>query len=354
MEFKKRLGKKIGERFIEDSRNSQNSRDLPVLTGKDFSGSGKAGGGEYEIHDKNAKNFFEISGEYLTEIKTKSKYSKDAPSGILDYINKGELLRKNSELMGMTKELESRNRELQESNKLKDLFIDIMRHDILSPAGVIRSYSELILEDDPGNQDVEIIHKNTLRLINMVDKTNLYSLLESKRNIDCIKIDLKNLIEDVCMEFQPVAENIGLKIENNISNPMPFKTNPLFREVFLNLLTNVEKYAAGGKKLIIDASDQGHEYLISFKDFGEGIPARHREKVFNRFQRINKGPIKGTGLGLAIVKRMVEMQGGSIWVEDNIVEFKENGKPVKKKQGCVFKIKLPKNIAPVKKYHEKY
>ena len=105
----------------------------------------------------------------------------------------------------------------------------------------------------------------------------------------------------------------------------------MIREVFLNFLTNAVKYAKEGKKIIIEAEDDGKNYKIKVKDFGEGVPDKYKEKIFRRFERGEKEGVKGAGLGLSITKKLVELHNGKVWVEDN------------PEGGSVFVTVLPKN-----------
>ena len=72
---------------------------------------------------------------------------------------------------------------------------------------------------------------------------------------------------------------------------------------------------------------------MAVKDFGEGIAAGDKDKIFKRFERVTATSAKGTGLGLAIAKRVVVLHGGNIWVEDN------------PEGGSIFYVSLPKEAA---------
>ena len=63
--------------------------------------------------------------------------------------------------------------------------------------------------------------------------------------------------------------------------------------------------------------DEGDSWRVYLKDFGPGIPDSDKEKIFTRFQRLEKESVQGTGLGLAIAWRLVKLHEGRIWVEDN-------------------------------------
>jgi signal transduction histidine kinase len=81
----------------------------------------------------------------------------------------------------------------------------------------------------------------------------------------------------------------------------------------------------------VNILEEQKDWIVSFADEGGGIPDAFKNTIFDRFERIKKEGVKGTGLGLAIAKRIVDLHGGSIWVEDNSAG------------GCTFRVRLPKN-----------
>ena len=110
----------------------------------------------------------------------------------------------------------------------------------------------------------------------------------------------------------------------------PAWVNPMIGDVFVNLASNAMKYAAAGKRIEVGIEDKGKDWVVSVKDFGPGISDDDKEKIFTRFERLQKEGVQGTGLGLAIARRVVDLHQGRIWVEDN------------PEGGCVFFVSLPK------------
>lgn len=109
--------------------------------------------------------------------------------------------------------------------------------------------------------------------------------------------------------------------------------NHVMHDVFFNLLSNAIKYSPDGAKIIVAVEDAGQRWRISFKDSGPGVADKDKERIFERFLRLERGNIKGTGLGLAIVKRAVELHSGRTWVEDN------------PEGGSIFYVEIPKRQA---------
>ncbi|WP_440951543.1 sensor histidine kinase [Methanococcoides sp. FTZ1] len=224
--------------------------------------------------------------------------------------------------------------DLEHSNELKELFSDIMRHDLLNPAGIVKGYAELLLEmeDDEKKQGmIRIIDRNNKKLIDMIENAARFAKLDTFEDIEFQEIDLALVIESVIGNFRPNIEEKQMEVEFEHQGSYPAKANPMIEDVFSNLLSNAIKYSPENERIIIEISDSGDEWKVSFTDFGEGVPDENKPELFERFKRVTKKGIKGTGLGLAIVKKIIGLHDGSVGVEDN-----------PEGQGSVFRVTLEK------------
>lgn len=215
------------------------------------------------------------------------------------------------------KKLKEYTIELENSNRIKDLFSDIISHDLLNPIGIARSSAEILLDEDENNAELNIIFKNIDRTVDLIENATIISRLESSKVMDKADLELKSVIEKAISDLSPLFKNHGMEISNNITNNLNVNANPMIEHVFINLFSNALKYASEGKKLIIDARELEGKVEISVTDFGPGIQDKDKDEIFTRFERKYRGPVKGTGLGLAIVKRLADLHGGKVWVEDN-------------------------------------
>ncbi|MBU2560341.1 PAS domain-containing sensor histidine kinase [archaeon] len=223
-------------------------------------------------------------------------------------------------------------KDLEEANKMKDLFTDIMTHDLLGPAGVIRNAAELLMDDARESQKelLQVIKWGGEKQEEIIGLTGKLSKLESAEDIEKNPVDLRNIIDKVVIGIRLLLEEADMTVENRIGEGRVVNANPVIEEVFLNLLTNARRYAEDGKKVIIESIEGPESHIVMVKDFGPGIPDENKQGIFERFSRNAKESVKGTGLGLAIAKRVVEIHDGKIWVEDN------------PEGGAVFKVSLPK------------
>ncbi len=222
---------------------------------------------------------------------------------------------------------------LEESNRLKELFIDVMHHDLLNPLNVAAGYIELLRDEETSPKKIagmERIERNLTKGMELIESATMFSKLESMERIEFVTIDLKEVIERVIDALNPLVTKAGMTIENSIDGSMLVRGNKIIEEVFANFISNAVKYAPKGKKIIVEGEDMGEFWRIKVIDFGEGIKDADKAMIFERFRMMEKKGVKGSGLGLAIARKIVELHKGRIWVEDNpeggaifIVEIKK-------------------------------
>jgi PAS domain S-box-containing protein len=211
-------------------------------------------------------------------------------------------------------------RELEEANQLKDLFTDIIRHDLLNPVTVIKGLSEILSEDEslPKNKkNVEMILKNVGKLEEMIQSASTLAKVEAVDKLDFEERDLCKILRKVISDFTPMFRNKGMSVEFLGEAKCIAEVNPHIEDIFSNLLSNAVKYSHGNTPVTVGIKADGEDYIISVKDRGNKIPDEYKEIIFERFKRIEKRGVKGTGLGLSIVKRIVDIHKGRVWVEDN-------------------------------------
>ena len=93
------------------------------------------------------------------------------------------------------------------------------------------------------------------------------------------------------------------------------------RQILYNLLSNGVKFTETGGKVGVLAAVEGNLVKVTVTDTGLGIASEECERIFDKFYQVGFTPVgvrEGTGLGLAICKQLVEMQGGTIWVESEL------------------------------------
>ncbi len=210
--------------------------------------------------------------------------------------------------------------ELEKTTEMKVLFTDILTHDLLNPANVIRGFTEelMILEDDKEKIPLlEKIHKNNERLIAMMESASKFIKLESVEDIKFDKRDIVPLVQRAVREYEHEARKKGVVLELRPTCECNTIVSPLIEEVFSNLISNAIKFSPAHEKVIVSITDYGGDCRIQVTDFGPGISSKDKSMIFERFRQADKGSVKGSGLGLAIVKRIMDLHNGKVGIDDN-------------------------------------
>ncbi|MDK2948711.1 PAS domain S-box-containing protein [Methanolobus vulcani] len=211
-------------------------------------------------------------------------------------------------------------KELQKSNEIKDLFTDVLRHDLLNPAGLIKSFTELLEETGTNEKQqrlIENIKKSNLRLIGLIDNAAKLAKLESINEMAFVKTNISQMINDVQDNFEQDLKSKNITLKSETYGQHPALANPMIEGVFSNLISNAIKYSPENTNITVKVEDLADKLKISVADQGDGVPDKDKEAVFTRFNRLHKENIKGSGIGLAIVKRIMDLHGENVGVIDN-------------------------------------
>ena len=228
--------------------------------------------------------------------------------------------------------VKQRTHELEESNRLKELFISVMNHDVKNPVSSIKGFSELLRKQTRSRKLKKYannIKHDAYHIEKLIDDAKLYSKMsqhaykEKKQ-----QTDLKELLNNIKKQFDMQKEDKNIKISIQ-ADAVHVKALPILEEVFINLLDNAIKYSREGAHIKVRTNKTQKYVTILTEDEAQPIKKEHENLIFQRFERGDaKKAIKGTGLGLAICKEIVALHKGKIWVEP-------------KKKGNVFKVRLP-------------
>ncbi|CAJ37327.1 ATP-binding protein [Methanocella arvoryzae] len=220
-------------------------------------------------------------------------------------------------------------RELAESKRQVELYMDIMSHDINNINQIGRSHLEIAMmklesEGRLGPESKQHIEKpleaftNSSRLISNIKMIKKVQA----REVQYQPIDIGEVLEDIVKEHNGSIDRI-ININYTSTRGLTIKANYLLREVFSNLVGNAIKHSSPEKPLNIDIitetilrNDKKY-YRILIEDNGPGIPDTSKCAIFNRVNT-GRSQQKGRGLGLYIVSALVENYGGTIGVEDRV------------------------------------
>ncbi len=212
---------------------------------------------------------------------------------------------------------------LGEIDRLRDLFISSVSHDLRTPLTATRAGLGLLRTSASGRlradeRDLlDNARRNTERLGMLIDDLLAYNQLEAGTlRLDREPLDLRAVVTEAMSSVHPLIQEKGQVLEADLPEPLPCEGDPRrLEQVVVNVLANAHQHTPEDARIGISGRVSGNGVLLSVSDDGPGIPQGELETVFHRFHRL--GPARGgSGLGLAIAKGIVELHGGRIWAEN--------------------------------------
>lgn len=232
---------------------------------------------------------------------------------------------------------DSRNR-IQFEKMVRQEFFSNASHELKTPITSVRGYVELLengmVTDEKMKKDfLSRIKKETQNMTNLINDILMISRLETKEaEVVLSEVRICPLVSEVCSSLEPTAAECKVTVEMNCRPLVMTANTAQLRELFNNLISNAIKYNKPGGKVFVTVNKEVNEIIIIVEDTGVGIPEDAKQRVFERFYRVDKGRSKkmgGTGLGLSIVKHVVNYYNGSIELESKLGE------------GTKFVVRLP-------------
>jgi two-component system phosphate regulon sensor histidine kinase PhoR len=218
-------------------------------------------------------------------------------------------------------------------------FLSNVSHELRTPLTSIIAFVETLetgaLDDRESCQRfLSIIRKNASRMHGLIDDILELTAIEGG-NVQLRKtpVQLHSVVQDVCSSLAAKATAHSVALQNNVAPEVTVHADiPRLEQMLTNLIDNAIKFS-GENGTVTISHERGTRDQILVQDDGDGIPAQHLERLFERFYRVDRARSRdmgGTGLGLAIVKHLALLHGGEVTVTSEL------GK------GTTFSIHLPK------------
>jgi len=239
-----------------------------------------------------------------------------------------ELIALNSQMSALTRELQKKNHELEELNRLKNHFLGMAAHDLRKPVSAVLSYTEFLMDEaaDALNEEqigfLKTIHASTDLMRSVIDDFLDIAMIESGRfDVTIEPADLKETIHRsmALNRLQAQRRSVTLRVGADEAPIVIPIDSAKIEQVLNNLISNAVEHSPPASEVGIEVLTSEMEVIVNVKDAGPGIPPEEREALFTPFVRgAGRKPsgVKSTGLGLAISKKIVEAHGGTIWVAE--------------------------------------
>tara|TARA_R110002073_G_scaffold146205_1_gene298679 strand:- start:1285 stop:2961 length:1677 start_codon:yes stop_codon:yes gene_type:complete len=205
-------------------------------------------------------------------------------------------------------------------------FAGQVSHELRTPLTNIRLYAELAESDlqsmpeghtrESIERRLSVIDSESRRLGRLV--SGVLEMVRDEQNArapSCQPTDVDEVIDQTLAQFAPRFETLGIEVERDARVAERLSVDPdILEMVLVNLLSNVEKYAAKGKFVRVASWIDGGELVVTVADRGPGIPRRYHRKIFRPFFRLDDSihAPSGTGIGLAIAKLAAQRHSGRL------------------------------------------
>ena len=209
--------------------------------------------------------------------------------------------------------------------QLRSEFVANVSHELRTPLTQIRVFAETLLLErirtpEEARRSLEIIDREARRLSNLVE--NMLSFSRAERGVDpiaCERRELAPLVREVLDGFAPLLRGGEIGLHSQLAPNIHATVDPdALRQVLLNLLDNAVKYGPRRQRIAVNLDVVGNHARLSVEDEGPGIPEGERQRVFERFWRLERdrrSAVAGTGIGLSVVRELVTRLGGRVWID---------------------------------------
>ncbi|WP_345286723.1 SpoIIE family protein phosphatase [Streptomyces gulbargensis] len=215
-----------------------------------------------------------------------------------------------------------RAEELAELDRAKTTFFSNISHEFRTPLtlimGPVQELRDRLADADPRvREELEVIHRNGLRLGRLVNSLLDFSRIEAGRMQATYEpVDLAVVTAELASVFRSAVDKAGLRFDVDCAAlPEPvYVDRSMWEKVILNLLSNALKFTFDGS-IRVAVRAEGAQAVVRVEDTGIGVAAEEMPRLFERFHRIENARSRsneGSGIGLALVKELVGLHGGDI------------------------------------------
>jgi two-component system OmpR family sensor kinase/two-component system phosphate regulon sensor histidine kinase PhoR len=212
----------------------------------------------------------------------------------------------------------------EKENRMRRELTQNIAHELKTPVASILGYTDTILDSPDMTDEVKhqfIVRTNAQahRLTTLLQDISTLNRMDYARDmITMERVNVSELFADIAEETALAMQHRQITLHNYLPQSIIVQGNySLLYSIFRNLMDNAINYAGKHVTIEVSAEQLPDCWSFTFKDNGIGIPAKHQNRIFERFYRIDKGRSRdmgGTGLGLSIVKNAVLLHGGNIMV----------------------------------------
>jgi signal transduction histidine kinase len=221
----------------------------------------------------------------------------------------------------MVRSLNQQAAELKRSNADLEQFAYVASHDLQEPLRMVSGFTGLLKRRYGGKLDadadeyIEFAVSGANRMQSLINDLLSYSRV-GREEVAAKAVDTQVALDQALANLQTAIEDRSAMVSRG-QLPTVWANHGMLVRLFQNLISNALKFCKAERPIVrIQAEARGGDWVFSVADNGIGIDPQHKDRIFLIFQRLHKqSEYPGTGIGLAVCKRIVERNGGRIWLE---------------------------------------
>jgi two-component system OmpR family sensor kinase len=245
-------------------------------------------------------------------------------SRLVQHHGKTEIGRINRALNSMLDSIESAVRGKDKTLNQMRRFVSDASHELRTPLVTVRGYAELyrmgaIKSKQDLNEAMGRIESEAIRMSGLVESLLTLTRMDELENMKKKPSDLIELAQASVKDASVAHQDISFRVSSELKTCILEIDGDRIKQVLTNLLANAARFAPKSSEVTVEVKEQDSKIRVSVIDRGEGVPESLREKIFDRFYRIDNSRNRetgGSGLGLAIAKSIIDAHGGKIWVDE--------------------------------------
>lgn len=226
-------------------------------------------------------------------------------------------------------------KELQSNNEIQKNFITNVSHEFKTPLSVIEGYLTLLqdptISEEEKNEYISELLATTKTMNALISNILVLSKIENQ-SIQMNKVDfyIDEQIRKIVVLLEPLWSRKEIEVSGELEQVLYNGNENIFMNVWKNLIENAIKFSPNKGKINIELTVKDTNIIFSISDEGCGIKEEEMKLIFNRFyQGDSSRKQEGNGLGLTLVKKCLEINNGTITVENL-------------QKGCKFTVTIPK------------
>ena len=245
---------------------------------------------------------------------------------------------KHPTVVELTDSINTMAAELENTEMLRDDFINNFSHEFKTPIVSIAGFAKLLksgnLTEEQKLEYINIIEEESLRLSDMASRVLELTKVENQHILSNLSyFNLSEQIRDCFLLLENKWAEKRLRLELDYKEYTIQGDEELLKQVWINLIDNAVKFTPEEGLIRVDIEDQTDMLAVSVTNSGSHIMPEDRERIFRKFYQADKShATKGSGVGLAVVRRVVDLHSGHVTVSEG-------------EGGVCFTVILPKDIS---------